>query len=120
MKSHCKERRGRSVTMKIATSNLIGLISLYLVGCALPPLVRPLRLYDLKDGTTIEVRLHQTSREHGMISTIGSSGEQFSGECDFSSDRGINYPPRLNAEKRTGMNTDSLELSGGLAEIYGF
>ncbi len=105
---------------QIATLKLVGLLSLYLVGCTLPPLIRPLHLYDLKDGTTIEVRLHPTSREHGMISSAESNGEQFSGEYDFASDRVPGFPPRPYGETSRMRNTDSLTPSGDFAEIYGF
>ncbi|MBI4546699.1 MAG: hypothetical protein HY707_01860 [Ignavibacteriae bacterium] len=65
-----------------ACSLLIGI-----AGCIMPEVVQPLRLYDLKDGTTIEVVLHPTSRDHGTISSQGDQNEQFQGEYVFSLDR---------------------------------
>src|SRR5258707_7434038 len=105
---------------QIATLKLVGLLSLYLVGCTLPPLIRPLHLYDLKDGTIIEVRLHPTSREHGMISSAESSGEQFSGEYDITSDRVPGWPPHIRGQYGEPAKADSQFLSDDLAQIYGF
>jgi len=62
-----------------------------MIGCTLPQIVQPLRLYDLKDGTTIEVIFHPTSRDHGTISSRNGQNGQFQGEYVFSSDRVLSW-----------------------------
>jgi len=60
---------------------IISLVScLLIVGCTFPPFTRPLRLYDLGSGNTIEVVLYQTSRDHGIISSPAHSKDRFQGE----------------------------------------
>ena len=67
-----------------------------IAGCTLPQVIQPLRLYDLKDGTTIEVVFHPTSRDHGIISSRNDQAPQFQGEYVLSDDRvpswGRQYP----------------------------
>ena len=40
---------------------------LMFMGCEIPQIIRPLRLYDLKDGKTIEVFVKQISRNNGRF-----------------------------------------------------
>lgn len=88
-----------------------------IAGCTIPQAIQPLHLYDLKDGTTIEVLFHPTSRDHGTISSKDSAMEPFHGEYLFSSDR---IPSWLPGSTKGESNALSQKSMDDLAEAYGF
>jgi hypothetical protein len=91
-----------------------------IIGCTMPQIVQPLHLYDLTDGTTIEVFFHSTSRDHGFISSKDSSSTQFQGEYNFSSDRISGWLPPLRAEAMDKSKTLNQTTPEDFAEAYGF
>jgi hypothetical protein len=88
-----------------------------LAGCALPPVLQPLRLYDLEDGSTIEVFLRPTGLRYGTIVSRRGGAEEYHGEYSFVSDRlGAANPrpgPYGNALKQQTPPQD-------FADAYGF
>lgn len=91
-----------------------------LVSCTMPQVIQPLHLYDLKDGTTIEVLFHPTSRDHGIISSKDSVNEPFQGEYLFSSDRIPSWLPQSHEYAQGKTNALSQAPMDDLAEAYGF
>lgn len=91
-----------------------------IVGCTMPQVFQPLHLYDLKDGNTIEVFFHPTSREHGIISSGNKTNEQFQGEYNFISDRISNWPQRPEGYLSGQTRALSQESMDDFAEAYGF
>ncbi|HTY58705.1 MAG TPA: hypothetical protein VMF59_07795 [Bacteroidota bacterium] len=51
-----------------------------LQGCQIPQIIRPVRLYDLKEGKTIEVFMQPVSKTNGRLVSAQSEGENFEGE----------------------------------------
>ncbi len=96
------------------------LLLAFLSGCTLPQIVQPLRLYDLKDGTTIEVVVHPVSRDHGTFSARNNQTGQFHGEYVFSSERvpswGGQYPGFSQGYKSATGQTPPEDL----ADAYGY
>jgi hypothetical protein len=79
-----------------------------------------MRLYDLRSGNTIQVLLHQSSRDHGSLNSPANQAEQYDGEyvlLDRYSTGG--YPrPVLPGEARVfGGN---VSIPDDLPELYGF
>jgi|ERR1041385_305182 hypothetical protein len=99
--------------------SLILILLIGLAGCTLPQVIKPMNLYDINDGTTIELYLNPTSWEHGTISSSSNANQKFHGECNFFAERG--YP-------RPGIGLNSYEKSKeanipppkDFGEAYGF
>ena len=95
------------------------LICFTLIGCALPQVFQPMRLYDLRSGNTIVVFLSPTSREHGVFTTSSNQTGNFEGEYVLL-DRYSEY----NREPMTPMGSKSLSTGTSIpddfAELYGF
>ena len=89
-------------------------------GCTMFQIIQPLRLYDLKDGTTIEVLFHPPSRDHGLISSRKSPDESFRGEYDFSSERASGWAPSYGAGMLGKTNAKDQPPIDDFAEAYGF
>ena len=91
-----------------------------LFGCTMPQVYQPLHLYDLEDGSTIEVFLHPTSRDHGTITSREGNPTQFTGEYTFDAERAPlrygSYPGYDNS----GTNAYSDKKMTDLAEAYGY
>jgi hypothetical protein len=107
--------------MKPLLSTMITFTLLFISGCALttPLAIQPLRLYDLNSGSTIEVILHQTSRDHGTISSPPDQKGEFEGEYVlYNQTPGPIVPPAiLSGGQGTVRNQTE---SSDLAERYGF
>ena len=102
----------------IVVAALLGSL-LIMVGCTVPQIIQPLRLYDLRDGNTIEVVLHQTSRDHGTITSSQNQKEQFTGEYMIydGSPNWSGGPPSY----QKGNTFEKPESPpADLAELYGF
>jgi predicted DNA-binding antitoxin AbrB/MazE fold protein len=98
---------------------LVSLFVSILSGCTLPQVIKPLRLYNLKDGNTIEVILHPTSLDHGMIASSNGQKEQFEGEYVIL-DRTTNWNGRWPGTIRSEAKTSNETPPSDLAELYGF
>ena len=99
--------------------SVIAVTCLSVVGCYLPQMMQPLRLYDLESGRTIEVVAHQTSRDHGTLSSSANQTEQYHGEFVFlGRSSGIARPLPLPRDQAKGMLNESEKVD--LAELYGF
>jgi hypothetical protein len=97
-------------------STMLLLILALLSGCEMPHLFRPLRLYDLKEGVTLEVFLQPNSRNTGMLVSARSDSETFHGEYAIY-DRTPSLPGR---EPRVDAQGMGAPLAGDFAETYGF
>ncbi len=110
----------RNVQMKVATfKTFASCLALIFTSCTLPQTIQPLRLYDLKDGNTIEVILRSTSRDHGTITSFRDQKEQFEGEYVIY-DRTMNGRDRVPGIGRANANAEPAILPSSLAELYGF
>ena len=80
-----------------------------------------MRLYDLQSGNTIEVLLHQTSRDHGALSssTIGQK-QQFEGEYMLLDRYSSGEYPRPLQRSETNSYSRALSVPDDFAELYGF
>ena len=90
------------------------------VGCTMPQVIQPLHLYDLRDGTKIEVFLQPKAEDHGIISSINNNGEQFQGEYIFTSDRVPNWPPKSFETSTAASNNSGKTPPEDFADAYGF
>ncbi len=91
------------------------------MGCEIPQIIRPLRLYDLKDGKTIEVFVKQISRNNGRFLSARTAEEKFEGEyvvVERSGDLG--YRPSSGVSRQFGMSNGTTENLTGFAEAYGY
>jgi hypothetical protein len=90
-----------------------------LAGCAFPQVIQPLNLYDIDDGTTVELFFYPTSRDHGTISSSRNAEQEFHGECSFSGEQGYPRPNHIleNGEK---FNAENSQPPRDFAEVYGF
>lgn len=86
-----------------------------IAGCALPQVFKPLNLYDINNGNTIELYFNPTSAEHGTITSASTSGENFHGECMFSAEHGYPRPDWSNRGEAQALNTTPKDF----AEAYG-
>lgn len=109
--------------MKLYCTTIIVFFVLAISGCELPQVIRPLRLYDLGDGKTIEVFLRGSSPNSGKL-VSGREGEKFEGEFVLYGGSAGNYRRPIDIEtfKRGKSNeaTGKLSDDAGLAELYGF
>ncbi len=104
---------------RIIFVTIISWATVFLGGCSFPHIVQPLRLYDLKDGTTFEVIFHPTSREHGTITSSGNIEHQFTGEYNLN-DRGVSWSELGESYSKATTTTlqDSTRIN--FADLYGF
>ncbi len=95
------------------------MVSFLLIGCVLPQVIQPMRLYDLRSGNTIEVFLQPTSRDHGLLKSRSRQQEHFEGEYVLL-DRyaGMSSPPRPRPLGEPQSFRDS--IPNDFAELYGF
>jgi len=99
---------------------LLLLLLPFLFACEMPHVFRPLRLYDLSSGTTIQVYLQNTSDNTGMLASAKTQEEQFHGEFVLY-DRlapGTKLPGTFygQSSNRALANTSDADF----AELYGF
>jgi hypothetical protein len=110
----------RNLQMKAATFKILAsCLALIFTSCTLPQTIQPLRLYDLKDGNTIEVILHSTSRDHGTITSYRDQKEQFEGEYVIY-DRTFSGGDRVPGFGKTNAAAESTIPHSNFAELYGF
>ncbi len=107
--------------MKVSTIVIAALFSLVASGCEVSQVMRPLRLYDLSDGKTIEVFLRRSSPNSGKLVSAQVHDERFEGEIVLYGSS-VDYKPRpgtfgLDAAKGSAGNVPD---NAGLPELYGF
>ncbi len=105
--------------MKTVPFTILIYFILNFIGCTLPQVIQPLRLYDLKDGSIIEVILHPTSRDHGKIVSSGIQKDQFEGEYviyDRITVGSVRLPDFDRSETAVQFKTPPTDW----AELYGF
>lgn len=88
-------------------------------GCTIPQIIKPLNIYNIKDGTTLQLLFNPTSPEHGTISSSTNTSQHFHGECSFSSDR--RYPrPNSTGIFSGKSDVENVPAPKDFAEAYGF
>ena len=108
--------------MKTHFTTILAILALTVAGCELPQIVRPLRLYDLDGGKTIEVFLQNSSRNSGRLVSAREADEQFEGEIGLYGGYTATYRP-LPGTSETRAYSDAAHKppdSLSLAELYGF
>jgi hypothetical protein len=105
--------------MRVANC-LYPLVFLFLVvGCTLPEVIQPMRLYDLRSGNTLEVLLHPTSRDHGTIHSSANQSTSFAGEYVLL-DRYSTLVPNPWPLPKTEKYGSEESIPDNFAELYGF
>ena len=107
--------------MKFVNVMIITIVSILLCSCEMPQVLRPLRLYDLSDGTTIEVFLKRNSPNSGRLVSAQVQDERFDGEMIFYGNTTEYRPPigfRHETDAVSSQEHTSTEAS--FAELYGF
>lgn len=107
--------------MKITSAILVAFLTLTFFGCEIPQVMRPLRLYDLKDGTTIEVFLRRNSPNSGRLVSARVQGEKYEGEIVLYGGS-PDYKPLggLSGQYNAAEGYKNFSDDANLPELYGF
>ncbi len=98
------------------------LLTFTILGCELPQVIRPLRLYNLEDGKTIEVFLRNNSLHGGKLVSAREGDENFEGEIALYGGSTGNYRPPLGTTEfgKASAAAEKLPDNASLAKLYGF